>query len=117
MAALPAGWVGAEVAGDGETEGETEGLGADVVTDGDAPATLPALAEPDGLAFPARKATAPTAASTTTATMPISRPRRPPPRRRGAAARRGSAPATSPPRHGSGAGPGHGRSPPVGWPS
>src|SRR5579862_9720340 len=115
MAALPAGWVGAEEAG----EGEKEGLGADVVTDGDAPATLPALAEPDGLAFPARKATAPTAASTTTATTPISRPRRPPPRRCGAAARRGSAPATSPPRHGSGAGagPGHGRSPPVGWPS
>src|SRR5579863_1595780 len=114
MAAEPAGWVGAVETGEEEAEGL--GLGAAVVTDGDTPASLPALAEPDGLAFPARKATAPTAISTTSAATPISRPRRPPPRRWDRAARGGSGPATSPPRHGSGCGGGHCRPPPVGWP-
>ena len=75
MAAAPGGWVGAE------EDGATEGLAAGDVTDGDTPATLPALFAVVGFPFPARKATAPTAASTTTATTAISTPRRPVPRR------------------------------------
>ena len=51
------------------------------VTDEDTPTTLPALAAVVGFPFPARKATTPTAASTTTATTAISTPLRPVPRR------------------------------------
>ena len=75
MAAVPGGWDGEE------EEGETEGLGAGDFTDEDAPATLPALAVVVGFPFPAKKTTAPTAASTTTATTAISAPRWPVPRR------------------------------------
>ena len=75
MAAVPGGWDGEE------EEGETEGLGVGDVTDEDVPTTLPALAVVVGFPFPARKATAPIAASTTTATTAISTPRRPVPRR------------------------------------
>src|ERR1700722_20908694 len=113
MAAAPGGWTGAEE--DGAEDGETVGLAAGDVTDGDPPTTLPALVAVAGLPLPTRNATAPTAISTTTAATPISMPRRLVRRGGGPDGRNGPGGATSASGRGSGsAAPGHCRSPPVG---
>src|ERR1700722_16844110 len=112
MAAAPGGWAGAE------EDGDTEGLGAGDVTDGDTPLALVALAAVAGLPLPTRKASAPTAISTTTAATPISTPRRLARRGGGPGGRNGSGGPTRPPGPGTGsaAPSGHRPPPPGGCP-